>query len=76
MVEESELIAAMAVPPGAATQFVQYWTRIYGTVSMEVFGHLDWAAVDEEPVFEAMLRGICQDMGIDDAYEPADAALV
>ena len=74
--EESELIAAMAVPPGAAAQFVQYWTRIYGTVSMEVFGHLDWAAADAEPVFEAMLLGVCRDMGIDDVYEPADAALV
>lgn len=73
---ESELIAAMAVPPGAAAQFIQYWTRIYGTVSMEVFGHLDWAAADAEPVFEAMLLGICQDMGIDDVYQPADAALV
>jgi AcrR family transcriptional regulator len=71
---ESELIVAMGVSAGAAAQFVQYWTRIYGTVSMEVFGHLEWAAPDAEPVFEAMLLGICRDMGIADVYEAVDAA--
>lgn len=71
--QDSALVTAMAVPPGAAAQFVQYWTRIYGTVSMEVFGHLDWAVTDGGPVFEAMLLGVCRDLGIADAYEAADA---
>jgi AcrR family transcriptional regulator len=32
--------------------FVAAWTRLYGIVAMEVFGHLRWAMTDVEPLFE------------------------
>jgi Tetracyclin repressor-like, C-terminal domain len=32
--------------------FVAAWTRLYGIVAMEVFGHLAWAMTDVEPMFE------------------------
>lgn len=51
---------------GPRAQFVQYWTRIFGTVSMEVFGYLDWAGSDAVSVFDLMLRGI-DDLGFTDA---------
>ena len=35
--------------------FVAAWTRLYGIVAMEVFGHLRWAMTDVEPLFEAEL---------------------
>jgi AcrR family transcriptional regulator len=35
--------------------FVAAWTRLYGIVAMEVFGHLRWAMTDVEPLFELEL---------------------
>jgi AcrR family transcriptional regulator len=35
--------------------FVVAWTRLYGIVAMEVFGHLGWAMTDVEPLFEVEL---------------------
>jgi AcrR family transcriptional regulator len=35
--------------------FVSSWTRLYGVVAMEVFGHLAWAMTDVEPLFELEL---------------------
>ena len=35
--------------------FVAAWTRVYGIVAMEVFGHLRWAMTDVEPLFEVEL---------------------
>jgi AcrR family transcriptional regulator len=35
--------------------FVASWTRLYGIVAMEVFGHLAWAMTDGEPLFEVEL---------------------
>lgn len=35
--------------------FVAAWTRLYGIVAMEVFGHLRWATTDSEPLFEVEL---------------------
>jgi len=35
--------------------FVASWTRLYGMVAMEVFGHLQWAMTDIEPLFEREL---------------------
>jgi AcrR family transcriptional regulator len=36
--------------------FLASWTRLYGLVAMEVFGHLQWAVTDAEPLFELELR--------------------
>jgi hypothetical protein len=47
---------AIEEPPlGAAAVLLDYWTRIYGLVSMEVFGHLAHAMTNAEPLFEAVL---------------------
>jgi len=53
MVERKEQL-----PPGAAYQFLGAWTRLYGLVALEVFGHLRWALVDVEPLFEAELADL------------------
>jgi AcrR family transcriptional regulator len=49
-----------ALPPGAVTVFTQCYTRLYGIITMEVFGHLSWALDDVEPLFERELDGLCQ----------------
>jgi AcrR family transcriptional regulator len=35
--------------------YLSAWTRLYGLVAMEVFGHLRWALSDVEPLFETEL---------------------
>ncbi len=58
-------VAAAAFPVGALLSFVYCWTRLYGMVSLEVFGHLNWVLDDGEPMFEIMLREILQVLGLD-----------
>jgi AcrR family transcriptional regulator len=43
------------IPIGAVHTFVWCWSRLYGAVCLEVFGHLDWAVRDAEPLFTQML---------------------
>jgi AcrR family transcriptional regulator len=43
------------LPAGAAQLFLSCWIRLFGIVSMEVFGHLHFALTDVEPMFEAEL---------------------
>ena len=43
------------LPLGFLLIFLRCWTRLYGTLSLEVFGHLGFALDDAEPMFELML---------------------
>jgi AcrR family transcriptional regulator len=43
------------LPPCAMLTFLGAWTRLYGMVALEVFGHLRWAITDVEPLFEEEL---------------------
>jgi AcrR family transcriptional regulator len=43
------------MPEGAYVLYLSGWTRLYGLVAMEIFGHLSWAVTDVEPLFEAEL---------------------
>ncbi len=46
------------IPKGAVVSFLQAWVQIYGTVALEVFGHIGWALRDGEPLFEQVLHDI------------------
>lgn len=35
--------------------FLSAWTRLYGMIAMEIFGHMDWAVTDPEEFFETEL---------------------
>jgi AcrR family transcriptional regulator len=48
-------VHADQTPPHLVQFFLDAWIRLYGLVSMEVFGHLRWAVTDVEPLFEAAL---------------------
>jgi AcrR family transcriptional regulator len=39
-------------PVDVVYAFLSGWIRLYGMVSMEVFGHLSWAVTDAEALFE------------------------
>jgi len=43
------------LPLGVLAAFLVGWVRLYGGVTIELFGHLGFALHDAEPMFEAML---------------------
>jgi AcrR family transcriptional regulator len=53
------------LPVGAAQVFLSCWIRLYGMVSMEVFGHLHFALTDPEPMFEAELAAAARGLGLE-----------
>ncbi|HEY6748117.1 MAG TPA: TetR/AcrR family transcriptional regulator [Mycobacteriales bacterium] len=58
------------MPLGAAQVFMSCWIRLYGMVAMEVFGHMDFALPDAEPIFEVELRDLAAKLGFADRYAP------
>ncbi len=46
---------ATPLPPGVLVAYLSGWVRLYGAVTIEVFGHLGFALEDAEGLFEAML---------------------
>ena len=43
--------------------FLSCWVRLYGAVTMEVFGHISFALDDAEPLFEHELKGLAETLG-------------
>jgi AcrR family transcriptional regulator len=58
------------LPLGALVLFLEGWIRIFGSVTMETFGHLSWAMADAEPMFEEVMRGLAAMVGHPEAYAP------
>jgi AcrR family transcriptional regulator len=56
------------LPLGVLLIFLRCWTRLYGTLSLEVFGHLGFALDDAEPMFELMLVDTAPLIGLE--YPP------
>ncbi|GAA1605243.1 TetR/AcrR family transcriptional regulator [Kribbella hippodromi] len=60
---ESEHFRGM--PAGAIYLSLNYWTRLYGLICMEVFGQLHWVLPDAAAYFEAQLFEIGEALGLD-----------
>lgn len=56
------------LPLGVIQRFLQCWVRLQGGVSLEVFGHLDFALDDAEPFFELTLAEVGESLGL--TYAP------
>jgi AcrR family transcriptional regulator len=52
------------LPPSAMLTFLGGWTRLYGLVALEVFGHLRWAITDVEPLFEAEVAAFVRQLAV------------
>jgi AcrR family transcriptional regulator len=63
----------VALPLGVMAVFLSCWVTLYGTVCMEVFGHLRFALDDAAPLFEAELAGLAARLGVPEEYRPAGA---
>ncbi len=47
--------------------FMQAWATLYGTVTLEVFGHMDPRVIDSGALFASMLGDWLPRLGVDDA---------
>ena len=56
------------LPLGAGLTFLRCWVRLYGMVSLEVFGHLHFALADASPMFEITLSELAGLVGLE--YPP------
>jgi AcrR family transcriptional regulator len=61
---------AAGLPFGLLLVFLRCWVRLYGIVSLEVFGHLSFALDDGRPMFELMLSEMAPLVGLE--YPPRD----
>jgi AcrR family transcriptional regulator len=52
------------LPLGALQTFLRCWVLLYGTVSLEVFGHMRFALDDASPMFELMLADLAPMIGL------------
>lgn len=43
---------------GALHVYLSHWIRLYGSVALEVFGHLGFALTDATPMFETELKAV------------------
>jgi AcrR family transcriptional regulator len=59
------------LPLGAGLIFLRCWVRLYGMVSLEVFGHLHFALDDAAPMFELTLAELAGLVHLE--YPPAPA---
>jgi AcrR family transcriptional regulator len=59
---------AEGLPLGLLLTFLRCWVRLYGIVSLEVFGHLGFALDDGRPMFELMLSEMAPQVGLE--YPP------
>jgi AcrR family transcriptional regulator len=55
---------AAGLPLGLLLVFLRCWVRLYGIVSLEVFGHLGFALDDARPMFELMLAEMAPMVGL------------
>jgi AcrR family transcriptional regulator len=49
---------------GTAYAILRFWVRLYGQVTLEVFGRFPFAVANPEQLFEAMLADLVQQVGL------------
>ena len=56
------------LPPEAVLVYLDAWTLLYGSVTMEVFGHLHFALDDSSAMFERQMADLAGTFGLGAAY--------
>jgi len=65
MLDDSEM-EDFHLPLAVRYLYVRQWSRLYGMVTLEAFGHLHWAVQDSVGLFEAMLADCAAELGFPD----------
>lgn len=65
--EDPQLTKTLAIhgdilDPAGMYAFLGAWSRLYGLVALEVFGHLKWALTDLDTLFETELQGFVRQL--------------
>ena len=63
MLEQSDK-GEIELPLPVRYLYVRQWSRLYGMVTLEAFGHLYWAMDDSLTLFEAMLDDCAAELGL------------
>jgi AcrR family transcriptional regulator len=71
LVRYRESLGVDDLPAGAIFTFLWCWVRLYGMVSLEVFGHLHFALEDASPMFERTLVELAELLGREYTPRPA-----
>ena len=53
-------------PVGLSWVFICAWARLYGTVTLEVFKHMDHAMIQSGALFRSMMQDLGRDLGFGD----------
>ena len=56
-------------PIGLVWVFMRCWARVYGTVTLEVFGHIDEAMIDSGAMFAAMMDDNGRELNLGDDFD-------
>ena len=64
----ADLPGIAQMPAGGILVFLRCWVRLYGAVSLEIFGHLRFALDDAAPMFELTLSELAELIGLE--YPP------
>lgn len=56
-------------PIALAWIFMRCWARVYGTVTLEVFGHIDQAMIDSGAMFAAMMDDNGRELNLGDDFD-------
>jgi len=59
------------LPLGAVQTFLRCWVSLYGTVTLEVFGHMRFALDDPAQMFELMMTDLAAMIGL--GYTPSES---
>ena len=62
-------------PLGLQWHFLRIWSRLYGTVTLEVYEHMDTYVVESGALFRDMIVGCGLEMGLADQQERLQAVL-
>lgn len=73
--ERREWVAA-DVPASVQWTFLQVWTRLFGIVSLEAFGHIAPPMIESGALFRTVVAGCAETIGIDADALPDLAAIV
>jgi AcrR family transcriptional regulator len=65
--EQFAAVLGSDLPLGAILRFLRCWTKLYGAVTMEVFGHIGFALDDAAAMFDLTLAELAADLGL--AYQ-------
>lgn len=56
-------------PIGLVWIFMRCWARVYGTVTLEVFGHIDESVIDSGAMFAAMMDDNGRELNLGDDFD-------